>query len=120
MKLHIKILLCAVSLMGAANVAAAQQQEPSKSQRPLMARRHFGIPIFGPDCRYRNFSPYCDYAFYRGPIFIDGVWVYGGSFPHRYWAGRHQFWYQGRWRDGAWGHGGRWGGHGGYMSEPRH
>jgi hypothetical protein len=105
-----KSLVVAVAVALLPGMAAAAESPA----RPLYSHRHFGIPIYGPDCRHRNPSPYCDYGYYKGPIFIDGRWVYGGSFPHRYRGGHHQFLYRGAWHNGGWGHGGHWGGKGGY------
>jgi hypothetical protein len=111
-----KALISAIGIMVLPGLAAAATNVDAavKPRPPLSAHRHFGIPIYGPQCRFQMSSPYCDYSFYKGPIFLDGRWVYGGNFPHRYWHGNHQFWYRGAWRDGGWGHGGLWSGHGGY------
>ncbi len=115
MKILMTTILGALAFGATASVALAQSGE-AQDRRPIFSHRHFGIPIYGPPCRSSRASPYCDYSHYKGPIFVDGKWAYGGRFPHRYWHGRHQFWYQGTWRDGAWGHGGHWGGQGGYHS----
>lgn len=70
-------------------------------------------PFYGPYCPYWDASPYCDYGYYSGPVYMDGYWLYG-RYRHRYWNGHHQFWYHGAWRDGGWGHGGHWYGRGGF------
>jgi hypothetical protein len=115
MKNIVGFALCGLVLAAAPGLAApSPDQTVQRHYSPV--HRHFGIPIYGPNCRYSYSSPYCDYAFYRGPIFINGKWVYGGRFPHRYWHGYHQFWYQNGWHNGAWGRGGQWGGSGGYRS----
>lgn len=74
----------------------------------------YGAPFYGPNCAYPGYNPYCDYGYYDGPVFIDGVWIGGGHWPHRYWGGHHQFYYNGAWRNGGWGRGGHWGGRGGW------
>ena len=81
---------------------------------------YYGEPVYGPDCDV-DFDPYCDYGYYDGPIFINGIWIGSGHHRHRYWGGHHQFWYNGGWHTGGWGHsGGHWGGHGGWHGHSSH
>ena len=74
----------------------------------------YGSPFYGPPCAYQGYSPYCDYGYYDGPVFIDGIWLPRGHYSHRFWGGHHQFLYNGSWQNGAWGRSGHWGGHGGW------
>jgi hypothetical protein len=79
-----------------------------------------GAPVYGPDCPQVDFDPYCDYGYYDGPVFINGIWLGSGHYRHRYWGGHHQFWYNGGWHNGGWGRNGRWGGHGGWSGHSGH
>ncbi len=120
MKAFTKAAIGALVLAGAAMTAAA----PADARVAVgigigVPGPYYGAPYYGPSCPYWGYSPYCDYGYYDGPVFIDGVWVGGGHFRHRFFGGHHQFWYNNGWHNGGWGRGGHWSGRGGFGGHGR-